>query len=883
MTKHTPTGETSTLEPIAIIGMACRVPGAADIEEFWKNLRDGVESVRFFSAEEAVANGANPRRVADPQYVLAAPVLDGIEDFDAGLFGLTRREAEILDPQHRVFLECAVAALDHAGYDPARYSGEIGVYGGVGSGDYQWYNLLNDKALIAAVGRMAIALSNNRDYAPTFLSYKLNLRGPSVAVSTACSTGLVAVHLAAEAVRNGECEMALAGAASIETGQLRGYLYQEGGILSPDGHCRAFDADARGTLWGSGGGIVVLKRLSDALADGDTVHAILLGSAVNNDGCDKVGFSAPSVSGQSAVIAQALSVAGVEPGDIDYVEAHGTGTQVGDPIEVQALAAVYGRDHLPAGSCRLGTVKPNIGHLAAAAGVVGLIKTVLALEHETLPPTVHFRRPNPQINFDATPFRVVSAAEPWPRDAKPRRAGVSSFGMGGTNVHAIVAEAPRIAGSPPTGDPQVVLVSAATPSALDTMTDRLVEHVRAHPHLALDDIAYTLQLGRRSFPHRRAVVGGDVADVAGVLAGSAPRRLLTGHAAAVPETVFLFPGQGAQRVGMSAELYRCDQVIRDHIEAGLDLLQGLVEVDLRSVLFAAGDDAAAAAELRRTRSTQPALFLVEYALAHRWLSWGVRPAAMLGHSLGEYVAACLAGVFSFTDALRLVAVRARLMQSRPPGAMLAVQLDAESLQLPGTGLDLAAVNAPMTCVVSGPIEAVDAYEKLMADEGIPVKRLRTSHAFHSAMMRPVGDAFAAEVGRTDLHAPQLPVVSNLTGDWLRADEATSPEYWVKHMLSPVLFGPGLQTLLDETPRVLLEVGPGQTLTGLARMQPRAHVPEPVASMPTPASDEHAAMLTAAGRLWTLGVPVDWAATHPTARRRMPLPGQPFERQRHWVE
>jgi phthiocerol/phenolphthiocerol synthesis type-I polyketide synthase E len=878
-----PTDQHFTLEPIAIVGMACRVPGAADIDEFWTNLSTGVESIRFFTPEEAIAAGANPRRVRDPQFVRAAPVLDGIEDFDAGLFGLSRREAEILDPQHRVFLECAQAALEHAGYDPSRYPGGIGVYGGVGSGDYQWYNLLEDTALVGAVGRMAIALANNRDYAPTFLSYKLNLRGPSVAVSTACSTGLVAVHLACEAVRNGECDIAIAGAASIETTQMRGYLYQEGSILSPDGHCRAFDADAKGTLWGSGGGVVVLKRLSEAVADGDTVHGLILGSAINNDGSDKAGFSAPSVSGQSAVIAQALGVAGVAPSEIDYVEAHGTGTQVGDPIEVRALADVFGQGDLAPDSVRLGTVKPNIGHLAAAAGVVGLIKTVLAMRHEALPPTLHFRRPNPAIDFAATPFRVVNTLESWDRGAVPRRAGVSSFGMGGTNAHAIVQEAPATGASAPSGTPQVLLLSAKTPTALETMTGRLAAHLTAHPDAVLDDVAHTLQAGRRAYPYRQAVVSGDVADAADVLGGSAPRRLLIGRAGADAQPVFLFPGQGAQRVGMAAGLYAAHDVVREHMDRGFEVLAPLLDVDLRAVLFAPADDADAAAELRRTRTTQPALFLVEYALARLWMSWGVRPSAMIGHSLGEYVAACLAGVFSFADGLRLIAKRAQLMQEQEPGAMLAVHFDADQLELDGTGLQVAAVNAPMMCVVTGPTAKIDAYEALLTDEGVPTTRLRTSHAFHSAMMAPVADAFTAELAATELHAPQIPVVSNLTGTALTAEQATSPSYWVEHLLSPVLFGAGLLSLLDEGPRLLLEVGPGETLTGLARMQRSAGTPDPVPTMPTPGAEEDTTVLAAAARLWTQGVPVDWAATHTAPRRRVPLPGHPFERQRHWIE
>ncbi|MBO4161486.1 type I polyketide synthase [Micromonospora antibiotica] len=881
MNTQSTSDQATYVEPVAIVGMACRVPGAADIDQFWRNLRSGTESVTFFGPEIALAAGANPESVRDPQYVLAAPVLDHIEEFDAGLFGFTRREAEILDPQHRIFLECAVAALENAGYDPARYRGDIGVYGGVGTGEYQWYHLLRNPSVLNSVGRMAISLSNNTDYVANLVSYRLNLRGPAVTVSTACSTSLVAVHLAAEAVRNGECDMALAGGVSVEITQYRGYQYHEGGILSPDGHCRAFDADAQGTIWGSGGGIVLLKRLSQALADGDTVHAVLLGSAVNNDGADKVGFSAPSVSGQAAVIGQALGVAQVTPDGIDYVEAHGTGTTVGDPIEIRALSEVF--DGREPGSCRLGTVKTNIGHLAAGAGVVGLIKTALSLSHETLPPTLHFRSPNPAAALDDSPFRVVREAEPWPRRERPRRAGVSSFGMGGTNAHAVLQEAPAVEPAPTDG-PQVLLLSARTPSALEHMAGALATHLSGDPAPVLDDVAYTLQVGRREMPYRRALVASGAGDAVSVLRGASPRRLLAGKATAAPRLLFLFPGQGTQRVGMVRGLYERYEVVREHVDRGREVLRPVLGFDVAEVLFASGDDVAAATErLRRTGTTQPVLFLVEYAMAQLWRSWGVQPTAMLGHSLGEYVAACLSGVFTFTDGLRLVAMRARLMESRPAGAMLAVHLPAEDLELADTGLDLAAVNAPTMSVVSGPPDAVDRFESDLADSGVPVTRLRTSHAFHSAMMAPLRDEFTEVLTGVELRPPQVPVVSNVTGDWLTDEQATSPAYWVEHLCAPVLFGAGLRTLLADGPAVLCEVGPGASLSGLARMQPRPDTPDPVTSLPATTGDEQEMMLGAAGRLWTLGVEVDWAATHQAHRRRVPVPGHPFERERFWIE
>ena len=871
------------VEPIAVIGMACRVPGAAGLDEYWANLRDGVEAIRTFGRDEALAAGASLKAVDDPQHVFAAPILDHVEDFDAGLFNCTRREAEILDPQHRVLLECASAALDHAGYDPARYAGDIGVYAGVGSGEYQWYHLLPDKALVNAVGHMAIALANNTDYASTLVAYKLNLRGPAVSVSTACSTGLVAIHLACEAVRNGECDMALAGASSVELMQWHGYTYHEGGILAPDGHCRAFDADAKGTLWGSGGGVVVLKRLSDAIADGDAVHGVILGSAINNDGSDKMAFSAPSVSGQSAVIRQALGVAGVDPATIQYVEAHGTGTNIGDPIEVRALSAALG-EREPA-SCWLGSVKPSIGHLAAAAGVAGLIKTVLSLEHETIAPTLHFQQPNPAMEIEKTPLRVVSEKQEWKRSATPRRAGVSSFGMGGTNAHAIVEEAPLADTSEASGRPQVVTLSAKTASALDTLSTEVAQALQADPQLNLDDVAFTLQQGRRQFPFRRALVAADAADAADVLRGSAPRRLLVGRApnGSTPSTVFLLPGQGSQRIGMARELYQYFDVVRHWIDLGADLLTPALGFDLRSLIFATEDTDAAAEKLRHTSITQPALFVVEYALAKLWESWGVRPTAMIGHSLGEYVACSLAGVFDFADGLRIVAARGALIESAPPGAMISIPLDRDSLELDGTGLDLAAINAPMNCVVSGPLDKIDAFEAAITEEGIPATRLRTSHAFHSAMLEPLRAEMAAVIADVPLRAPALPVISNVTGVWLTAEQATDPQYWADHMCRPVLFAAGLQTALAEGTNLVLEVGPGNALSGLARMQLPTGTPDPVATLPPHADDEVSAQLEAAARLWTLGVAVDFAPSRVGRRQRVPLPAHPFERQRYWID
>ena len=860
---------------VAIIGMSGRFPGARDVEQLWRNLRAGVESIMFF--EERFAEGHS---ASAGHRVAAGGVLDEVAGWDAAFFGVSPREAEMMDPQHRLFLECAWEALEDAGYDPERYPGAIGVWGGASKSNY--VALLAEAGAISdPVSNHFAGLGNDKDYLTTRASYKLDLRGPSVNVQTACSTSLVAVHLACQSLLAGECDMALAGGASVNGQQRAGYFYQPGGVLSPDGRCRAFDAQAAGTVDSDGVGLVVLKRLADALRDGDRVRAVIRGSALNNDGAGKVGFNAPRTGAQAQVIRAALDRAGVSADSLSYVEAHGTATALGDPIEISALAEAFLPDTDRRGFCAIGSVKTNIGHVNGAAGVAGLIKTVLALEHRELPPSLHFERPNPAIDFASSPFFVCSQRRAWTADRGPRRAGVSSFGVGGTNVHVVVEEAPEPLPAGPASCWQLLPLTARTESALGAATAELARHLEEHPELPLADVAWTLQVGRKAFSHRRIVLCRNVREALAGVKGTAPERTFAGVCERRdPPVAFLFPGQGAQYAGMGRGLYREEPVFRQELDRCLDLLCSLLDGDLRAALFPE-EPPRDPRPLDRTELAQPALFAVEYALARTWMAWGVQPQALLGHSVGEYVAACLAGVMSLPDALALIAARGRLIQSLPPGSMLAIPLPSEQVEpLLGEELSMAAVNGPSRCVVSGPSAAVAALEARLGQRGIASRRLATSHAFHSAMMEPVLEAFAAEVDRCELRPPSIPLLSNLTGTWARPGEMTDPSYWVRHLRGSVRFADSLAELAGGS-RMLLEVGPGRTLAGEARRASQTVLP----SLPAAgeAVEEVELFRLTCGRLWLAGVAVDWRSLHSGERRhRMALPAYPFERKPYWA-
>jgi len=797
-------------EPIALIGMAGRFPGAADVEAFWQNLCESRDSITVFQPHELDPAISLADR-NDPAYVPARGVIDGVDEFDAAFFGISPKEAELMDPQQRIFLELCWECLERGGHAPdSAANGPVGVFAGMYTATYMQRHVAAHPELVERLGALQVLIGNEKDFIATRIAHKLNLTGPAINVQTACSTSLVAICQAVNSLRAGECDMALAGGVSVTCPPRSGYLYQEGTMLSPDGHTRTFDAQAQGTVFSDGAAVVLLKRLSDAITDGNPVVALIRGGAVNNDGGHKASFTAPSSEGQAAVIAMAHDNARVDARSISYVETHGTATPLGDPIEIEGLTRAFRRSTADTGFCRIGSVKSNVGHMVIAAGAGGVIKTALALSEGRIPASVHFESPNPAIDFAGSPFVVNAAMSDWTSDGAPRRAGVSSFGVGGTNAHVVMEEAPVLPPSESAAGPQLLVLSARTPAALGQAVTRLADHLEAQPEANIADVAWTLAVGRKAFAHRVAVTANDVEGAIAAL-----RNPDTGAAAArsrparLSDVVFLFPGQGATYTGMGRSLYDAEPAFRTAFDECADALlptgRDLDEtgLDLRACVF--GDDPEA---LLPTAIMQPATFAIEYSVARLWMSKGLVPAAMIGHSIGEFVAATLAGVFAPADAIRLVARRGALMQAQPAGGMLSVRLPMGTLlpRLPAV-LSLAAENAPGACVVAGPLEAIALFQSELEADGVACRALRTSHAFHSAMMEPVVAPFLAEVAATARSAPQLPLVSTATGEWLDADTAMSPEYWARHLRQPVRFATALSRVLDVPARVLLEVGP----------------------------------------------------------------------------
>jgi pyochelin synthetase len=872
---------------IAVIGMAGRFPDARTVEQLWQNLSVGKCAVRSFTEEELLQAGVSQEELARESYVRAGLVLEDMELFDASFFGFTPLEAEIMDPQQRFLLECAVEALESAGYASEEHAGRIGVFVGKGTSRYLLEHVLQHPEILQRLGLMSLLNLNEKDYAATLVSYKLNLTGPSLNINTACSTSLVAVHSACQSLLNEECEVALAGGAGfVSTLQRSGYMYHEGHITSPDGLCRAFSDDANGTVFGNGVGLVVLKPLASALRDRDTVHAVIKGSAINNDGSLKVGFNAPGMQGQVGAITGALARAGVSPDTIQLLEAHGTGTNLGDPIEFGALREVFGGPRPDGSRCALGSVKTNIGHLDSAAGIAGLIKVVAALKHGKIPPTLHVSVPNRKIDFADSPFYLNSEPVDWPAGAAPRRAGVSSFGVGGTNAHVVLEEAPApVARGAEAGGPQLLPLSAKSRRSLKLTMEALAAELDRRPGLSLEDVAFTLQVGRNAHRYRSHVVCGSLADARNQLAEGGRLRVAGRNEGQTTSVAFLFPGQGAQRRDLTHELYETQAAFRGALDECAEILRSYTGGDIRDWLYTGRQEARE--DIDQTSITQPLLFSVEYALARFWESLGIRPAAMLGHSLGEYVAACLAGVFSLEEVLSLIVVRGQLLQSLEPGRMMAVSCGEAQLReyLRDSGCDLAAVNGPAQCVVSGDGGAIEAIQRRLEAAEIPCRGLRTSHAFHSSMVEPVLDTYEQCVAAVRRNRPAIPFISNLSGTWITEEQATSPSYWARHMRETVRFGDGARELQGLGNCVLLEVGPGHTLSTLVK---GAGVPleriVPTLGYESSPQGERRACLDALGQLWLQGVDVDWTRLHQERQpSRVPLPAYAFDRKRYWIE
>ncbi len=884
-------GRNRTETDIAIVGMAAHFPGADGIEAYWDNLCNGVESIQRLDAAALEEAGETATRMRHKNYVPSASILEGFKDFDADFFGLSPKEAAIMDPQHRQFLEVSWEALENSAHPPENFDGPIGVFAGCGMGSYFYFNICSNPDLVNDTGMFLLRhTGNDKDFLSTRLSHILDLKGPSISVQTACSTSLVAVHYAAQSLLNGECDMALAGGVTIELPHGLGYIFEDGEILSPDGHCHAFDHRAQGTVFGSGAGVVVLRRLADAIADGDHIWGVIKGSAVNNDGSAKAGYLAPSVDGQAAAVADALAISEVSADTIDYVECHGTGTYLGDPIEIEALSEAFRETTHETGFCRIGSVKTNIGHLDTAAGSASLIKTALSMYHGQIPATLGFETPNPTIDFESSPFAVNSELSDWPNNGGPRRAGVNSLGVGGTNAHVVLEQAPEQRATEPSDWPfHVLTVSGRSQKALDANTAALISHLRAHPEQPLADVAFTLKEGRRAFERRRIVVAETHEEAAHLLEQNNLRRVFT-HKANIdlPDTVFMFPGGGTQYTAMAQDLYETEPVFQDWMDRGFAGLADKIDYDLKALWLLDGiSKEDADAKLHKPSVQLPLIMMVEFALARLWMSWGVIPAALVGHSMGENTAACLAGVMSFEDCLGLVLLRGQLFDRVPEGGMLSVPLPLGEVEpLLGDTLEIAGINAPELTVVTGPKDALEALAASLSARDIGSQRIAINIAAHSSMLDPILNEFRSYLQSIELRAPRIPIISNRSGAVLQNSEATSPDYWVSHLRHTVRFADCITTLAQKQNRVYLEVGPGKALAALTRMHGSVIADKVLSSLRHPEEDigDDRYFVEVVGRLWACGAQVDWDHIWGDGpRQRVVLPTYAFQRKPYFIE
>ena len=873
-----------TSSDIAIIGMAGRFPGANSIEEFWDILKNGKETIQFFSNEEldpAIAIDIKN----DPDYVAARGIIDGADQFDAAFFEINPKLAELMDPQQRIFLEIAWEVLEKTGCLPHQYKGTIGVFAGTGTNSYYYNNVHGHSRLIDQVGSFQVMTVNEKDYISSRTAYQLNLKGPAVSVYSACSTSLLAIAQAVESIRNGQTDIAVAGGASITSPLKSGHLYQEGAMLSKDGHCRSFDANATGTVFSDGAGVVLLKGIEAAKKDGDTIYAVIKGVGINNDGGGKGSFTAPSSEGQAHAIAMAIRDAAIDPSTIGYIETHGTATPLGDPIEIEGLKMAFGDQPLNQ-FCAIGSVKSNMGHLTAAAGVTGLIKTALAIHHKKIPPSLGFDRPNPNIDFKNSPFYVNTSLSEW-RTESYRRAGVSSFGVGGTNVHVVMEDyemaLPESSGS---RHFQLITWSAKSENSLAGYAAKLAAFTKQNNDINLADIAFTLHSTRKDFNYRRFVLAQNTDQLVRALEQDAV-SLQRNHLKELPaEKVFLFPGQGSQYLNMGLSLYQQETVYREAVDACAAILLPLLETDARQIIFPTEINETAEELLKNTRYTQPAIFVTEYALGKLWMSWGIEPSVYCGHSVGEFVAACFAGVVSLEDALFLIAARGKMVSELPRGSMLSVRAKAADLKaiLPAS-LSIAAINSNQLFVVAGEIEAIDGFSKILNEKSIANKKLQTSHAFHSSMMDPIVDEFEKIISQVKLNHPRKPIVSTVTGSWLTDAQATDPQYWSGHLRSTVLFGEAIETILNHGNVLCIEVGPGNALSTLVKQQSSGRTIQTITSLENNScqKSEYESLLKALGQVWLNGIKPDWKSFYSDQKRnKINLPAYSFDRKICWV-
>lgn len=869
---------------VAIVGMSCRLPGAESIDEYWNNLLSGTESVRRFSDEELLQFGVSPAKVANAAYIPFGARLAGHDLFASDFFGYSPRESELMDPQHRILLECTWEALENAGYPPQSIKVPTAVFTSTSLSTYLIFNVHPSLQAEQDDEYFQSMIGCDKDFAATRISYKLNLSGPSMAVQTGCSSSLVGVHLAVQSLLTYQCDLAIVGGASIGVQQRTGYQYQVGGILSADGHNRAFDASSSGTIFGEGAGVVVLKRYEDAVTERDGIFAVIRGSAVNNDGRSKIGFTAPSIDGQALVISQALDVAGLEADDISYVEAHGTATELGDPAEVAALTKAFRMTTQRKGFCGLGSVKSSIGHLDAAAGIAGLIKTSLMLKHGMLVRSVNYSSPNPAIEFEESPFYVVSKETEW-TGTDLLRAGVSSFGIGGTNAHVVLEQYKECIASPSMRSHEVLCVSAKTEAELTLAREHLCTHLKRMDAEIFPNVGYTLHIGREEFPFRSSLVCTTRSDAIGALSVSDHKRVITGRTEIGKKVTFMFPGGGTQYPGMGRDLYETQYEFRRDIDVCLGLLYRIAGLDIRALLYEGQvPSEIQSVQLRKASIALPSIFITEYAMARMLISRGLRPDYLIGHSLGEYAAACLAGIFSLEDAISLVVTRGRLLERLPAGAMLSIDLpETELKRIMGSDLSLAAVNAPNQCVVSGPVHLIERMASSLAEKGVDSSRLHLDIAAHSSLVDPILEEFGMLLKSLTLRRPMMPMMSNLTGEWITDEDAQSPQYWMKQLRETVRFSDGVTTL-NHANSFFVEVGPSNTLSSLVRLAERTD--RICSSMKHPRDDKADSEIfySVFAKAWTSGVAVDWDAFYEgETRHRVSLPTYPFTRKRFWIE